>query len=54
MIIQMMVFLQVNYEARAFGVKRGMRGEDAMAKCKDIVLFHTEQKRGKADSSKYR
>lgn len=31
-----------------------MRGEDAIAKCKDIVLFHTPQRRGKADSSKYR
>lgn len=31
-----------------------MRGEDAVAKCKDIVLFHTPQRRGKADSSKYR
>ena len=35
-------------------MKRNMRGEDAVAKCKDIVLFHTPQRRGKADSSKYR
>lgn len=33
-----------------------MRGEDAVKKCKehnqDLTLFHTPQKRGKADSSK--
>jgi DNA polymerase eta len=31
-----------------------MRGEEARQLCPQIVLFHTPQKRGKADSSKYR
>lgn len=48
----------MNYEARAFGIKRGMRGEEAQAKCREhnqqLTVFHTPQRRGKADSSKYR
>ena len=31
-----------------------MRGEDAIAKCKDLTLFHTAQRRGKGDNTKYR
>jgi DNA polymerase eta len=44
----------VNYEARDFGVKRGMRGEDAKKLCADFHIFYVNQKRGKADLTKYR
>ncbi|QQP52330.1 DNA polymerase etalike, partial [Caligus rogercresseyi] len=39
--------IAVNYEARAFGVTRNMRGMDAQAKCSEIRLV-------RADLSKYR
>jgi len=46
--------IAVNYEARDFGVKRGMRGEDAKKLCADFHIFYVNQKRGKADLTKYR
>ncbi|XP_069982500.1 DNA polymerase eta isoform X2 [Penaeus vannamei] len=46
--------IAVNYEARAFGVKRGMRGDEARGKCPDIQLVQVPVNRGKADLTKYR
>ncbi|CAF0854622.1 unnamed protein product [Brachionus calyciflorus] len=46
--------IAVNYEARSFGVKRGMRGEEAKKLCPDFNIFYVREKRGKADLSKYR
>ncbi|XP_076046496.1 DNA polymerase eta-like [Oratosquilla oratoria] len=46
--------IAVNYEARAFGVKRGMRGDEARAKCPEIQLVQVPVNRGKADLTKYR
>jgi DNA polymerase eta len=46
--------IAVNYEARKFGVKRGMRGEEARAVCPEFQTFYVNSKRGKADISKYR
>ena len=44
----------MNYEARAKGVTRQMRGDDAREKCPDIVLVHVPENREKADLTKYR
>ena len=44
--------IAVSYEARAFGVTRQMRGDDAKAKCRDIQLVRVPQVRGKADLTK--
>ena len=44
----------MNYEARAKGVTRQMRGDDAREKCPDIVLVHVPESREKADLTKYR
>jgi DNA polymerase eta len=46
--------IAVNYEARKFGVKRGMPGDDAKKLCPDFHVFHVEEKRGKANLDKYR
>lgn len=46
--------IAVNYEARGFGVKRGMRGDEARSKCPDIQLIQVPVNRGKADLTKYR
>ncbi|XP_026329667.1 DNA polymerase eta [Hyposmocoma kahamanoa] len=46
--------IAVNYEARAMGVKRGMRGDEAKEKCPDIELPSVPCNRGKADITKYR
>jgi len=46
--------IAVNYEARAFGVTRQMRGDAAKEKCPDIVLVQVPEVRGKADLTKYR
>jgi len=46
--------IAVNYEARAFGVTRNMRGDAAKEKCPDIVLVQVPEVRGKADLTKYR
>lgn len=35
-------------------MKRGMRGEDAKKLCADFHIFYVNQKRGKADLTKYR
>ncbi|XP_077554551.1 DNA polymerase eta-like isoform X1 [Haemaphysalis longicornis] len=46
--------IAVNYEARAFGVKRGMRGQEAEKLAKDLHLFRVPEVRGKADLTRYR
>ncbi|XP_029843393.3 DNA polymerase eta [Ixodes scapularis] len=46
--------IAVNYEARALGVKRGMRGEQALKLAKDLHLFRVPEQRGKADLTRYR
>ncbi len=46
--------IAVNYEARAFGVKRNMRGDEAKEKCPDIALVSVPEVREKADLTKYR
>ncbi|XP_036623385.1 DNA polymerase eta [Trichosurus vulpecula] len=44
----------VSYEARAFGVARGMWAEDAKKLCPDLLLAQVRETRGKADLTKYR
>lgn len=46
--------IAVNYVARAQGVTRGMRGDQAKEKCPDIELPSVPCQRGKADITKYR
>ena len=46
--------IAVNYEARAKGVSRSMRGEEAREKCPEIELVTVPERREKADLSKYR
>lgn len=46
--------IAVNYEARDFGVKRGMRGEQAKELCPDFHVFHVQEVNGKANLTKYR
>ncbi|XP_077991128.1 DNA polymerase eta-like [Glandiceps talaboti] len=46
--------IAVGYEARAHGVTRNMRGDDAKEKCPDIMLVRVPENRGKADLTRYR
>ncbi|XP_034102703.1 DNA polymerase eta isoform X1 [Drosophila albomicans] len=46
--------IAVNYAARAKGVTRHMRGDEAKALCHDIILCRVPNIREKADTSKYR
>ncbi|XP_033115936.1 DNA polymerase eta-like [Anneissia japonica] len=46
--------IAVSYEARAFGVTRQMRGDEAKDKCPDIHLVQVPESRGKANLDKYR
>ncbi|XP_047527690.1 DNA polymerase eta isoform X1 [Vanessa atalanta] len=46
--------IAVNYVARAMGVNRHMRGDDAKEKCPEIQLPSVPCKKGKANISKYR
>ncbi|CAG9783412.1 unnamed protein product [Diatraea saccharalis] len=46
--------IAVNYVARAMGVSRHMRGDEAKEKCPDIILPSVPCLRGKADITKYR
>uniref|UniRef100_A0A1Q3EY70 DNA polymerase eta n=1 Tax=Culex tarsalis TaxID=7177 RepID=A0A1Q3EY70_CULTA len=46
--------IAVNYPARAKGVTRHMRGDEARQHCPEIVLPQVPQRGGKADISKYR
>lgn len=54
--ISMFVFriIAVNYPARAHGVTRHMRGDEAKEQCPDIELVKVPNIREKADLSKYR
>lgn len=42
----------MNYEARAKGVNRHMRGDDAVQACPDLNLVRVKELHGKADLSK--
>ncbi|XP_055492107.1 DNA polymerase eta [Leucoraja erinacea] len=44
----------VSYEARAQGVKRGMRGVEAMKRCPGLQLARIPEAHGKANLSRYR
>nr|CAH0103584.1 unnamed protein product [Daphnia galeata] len=46
--------ISVNYEARAQGVTRQMRGDEAREKCPDCILYRVPEQRGKADLTRYR
>lgn len=46
--------IAVGYEAREFGVKRSMRGDEAKKVCPDIQLIQVPVARGKADLNLYR
>ncbi|KAH7661956.1 DNA polymerase eta protein [Dioscorea alata] len=46
--------IAVGYEARKFGVKRSMRGDEAKEVCPDIQLIQVPVARGKADLKLYR
>ncbi|KAF0304390.1 DNA polymerase eta [Amphibalanus amphitrite] len=46
--------IAVNYEARACGVRRNMRGDEARRLCPELLLFRVPERRGKADIGKYR
>jgi DNA polymerase eta len=46
--------IAVNHAARAAGVKRQMRGDEAVALCPDMVLVQVPVRHGKADLTLYR
>lgn len=46
--------IALNYVAKARGVKRSMRGDEAKKVCSDLELVRVPVVRGKADLSKYR
>jgi len=46
--------IAVSYEARGFGVKRSMRGDEAKSVCPGINLVQVPVARGKADLNLYR
>ncbi|XP_055304153.1 DNA polymerase eta-like [Sitodiplosis mosellana] len=46
--------IALNYVAKARGVKRSMRGDEAKKQCPDLELVRVPVIRGKADLSKYR
>ncbi|GMN56082.1 hypothetical protein TIFTF001_025178 [Ficus carica] len=46
--------IAVSYEARKYGVKRSMRGEEAKQVCPEIQLVQVPVARGKADLNTYR
>ncbi|KAF3325477.1 DNA polymerase eta isoform X1 [Carex littledalei] len=46
--------IAVGYEARKFGVKRSMRGDEAKRVCPDLQLVQVPVARGKADLNLYR
>lgn len=45
--------ISVNYEARAHGVTKQMRGDEAREKCPDCILYRVPEQRGKADLTRY-
>ncbi|XP_043367504.1 DNA polymerase eta isoform X4 [Dermochelys coriacea] len=46
--------IAVSYEARAFGISRGMRADEAQQRCPQLVLARVPEAYGKADLSRYR
>lgn len=46
--------IAINYVAKARGVTRSMRGDEAKQICSDLQLIRVPVVRGKADLSKYR
>ncbi|XP_073194573.1 DNA polymerase eta isoform X3 [Lepidochelys kempii] len=46
--------IAVSYEARAFGISRGMRADEAQKRCPQLVLARVPEAYGKADLSRYR
>ncbi|XP_075301794.1 DNA polymerase eta isoform X2 [Opisthocomus hoazin] len=46
--------IAVSYEARAFGVSRGMWATEARALCPELAVARVPQARGKADLTRYR
>ncbi|KAH9405107.1 hypothetical protein TYRP_000944 [Tyrophagus putrescentiae] len=46
--------IAVNYQARPFGVKRGMRSVEAKKCCPDLHIFTVPERNGKADLTRYR
>ncbi|XP_035411621.1 DNA polymerase eta isoform X1 [Cygnus atratus] len=46
--------IAVSYEARSFGVARGMWATEARALCPELLLARVPEARGKADLSRYR
>uniref|UniRef100_A0A8B9SXM2 DNA polymerase eta n=1 Tax=Anas platyrhynchos TaxID=8839 RepID=A0A8B9SXM2_ANAPL len=46
--------IAVSYEARSFGVARGMWASEARALCPELLLARVPEARGKADLSRYR
>lgn len=46
--------IAINYVAKARGVKRSMRGDEARKQCPELELVRVPIVRGKADLSKYR
>ncbi|KAH9522880.1 hypothetical protein DERF_006432 [Dermatophagoides farinae] len=46
--------IAVNYEARSFGIKRGMRGDQAKQLCPELHIFRVPDENGKAKLDKYR
>ncbi|CAN0117015.1 unnamed protein product, partial [Ascophyllum nodosum] len=46
--------IAVSYEARAFGVKRNMKGGEARKACPELSLVQVPNRNGKADISLYR
>lgn len=46
--------IAVNYHARPFGVKRGMRSVEAKKCCPDLHIFTVPERNGKADLTRYR
>jgi DNA polymerase eta len=45
--------IAVNYEARKFGIKRGMRGDQCKDICPEFHTFFVQEKRGKANLTKF-
>nr|XP_027193670.1 DNA polymerase eta-like [Dermatophagoides pteronyssinus] len=46
--------IAVNYEARAYGIKRGMMGDQAKKLCPELHIFRVPDENGKAKLDKYR
>ena len=45
--------IAVNYEARAKGITKQIRGDDARELCPEVILYRVPELRGKADLTRY-